>query len=123
GIERVHKLESLQGELERMQHAAIRLALENKPDEARVFVGKEFRPLAVTFIDEARRFYEQQSKLLDKGRADISEQVGFLTLVLAAVSLFAILAGLTIGMNLSRIITSQLRESIAQLSSSSAEIV
>ena len=44
-------------------------------------------------------------------------------MTLGFVSVFAILTGLTIGLHLSRTITRELRESIAQLSASSAEIL
>ena len=123
GLDLVNELESLQEQLEQAQHRAVRLAQEQKHEEALAFTIKEFRPLSLALIEKARLFYERQSKLLDKGRIDLTEKVGFFTVMLTAVSLFAILAGLMIGFRLSRMITHQLWESIAQLSSSSAEIL
>lgn len=123
GIGLVNQLETLQEQLEQAQQQAVRLVLEKKHDEALAFTIQEFRPRSLALIEKARLFYEQQSKLLDKGRTELGEKVSFFTLALIAVSLFAILAGLTIGFRLSRIITRELQESIAQLSSSSAEIL
>lgn len=123
GMDRVDELENLQEQLEQAQQRAVRLAMEKKYEEAITFTIKEFRPRSLALIEKARRFYEQQSRLLDKGRAELGEKVELFTRTVAVVSLFAVLAGLTIGLHLSRTITHQLRASIAQLSSSSAEIL
>jgi methyl-accepting chemotaxis protein len=123
----VNELESLQQQLQQAQHEAIRLALkqtrEQKNEEAIDYTMKEFRPRSIALIEKAKNFYEGQTKLLDKGRIDLAEEVRLYTLTLVVVSLFAIFAGMSIGMHLGRVISSQLRESIAQLSSSSAEIL
>ncbi|SOD41093.1 HAMP domain-containing methyl-accepting chemotaxis protein [Nitrosovibrio sp. Nv4] len=123
GIDQLDGLETLQEQLELAQQQAVRLVLDRRHEEALALTIREFRPRSLALIEKARRFYEQQSKQLDKGRTELAENVSLFTHILALVSLFAVLAGLTIGVYLSRIITSQLRESIAQLSSSSAEIL
>lgn len=119
----VNELESIQQQLEQAQHEATRLALEHKNEEARAYTMKEFRPRSLALIEKAKNFYEGQLRLLDKGRIDLAEEVRLYTLVLIIVSLFAIFSGLTIGLNLGRMITGRLRESIVQLSASSAEIL
>jgi methyl-accepting chemotaxis protein len=119
----VNELESLQQRLQQAQHEAIRLAQEQKNEEAITYTMKEFRPHSIALIEKAKNFYEEQTKLLDKGRINLAEEVRLYTLTLVIVSLLAIFAGLSIGMHLGRVISSQLRESIAQLSSSSAEIL
>lgn len=123
GADLVNDLESLQQQLERAQHEVLQLVLEQKKDEAITHTIKEFRPRSLALIEKAKRFYERQSKLLDKGRIDLTEEVRHLTLILMITSLFALLAGLTIGFHLSHTITRELRESIVQLSASSAEIL
>lgn len=123
GIDLINDMESLQEQLEQAQQSAVRLALEQKNEEAVAYTIKEFRPRSFALIEKAKHFYERQSKLLDKGRIDLAENVSLFTLTLTVVSLLAILVGLMIGFHLGRTITRQLRESIAQLSSSSAEIL
>ncbi|HKX52298.1 MAG TPA: methyl-accepting chemotaxis protein [Nitrosospira sp.] len=118
----LNELESLRQQLEGAQQQAIRLSFEQKPEEALAFVINTFRPLSLAFIDKAKRFYEQQSAILESRKTEAMEKVGSYTTALVAVSLFTVLVGLTIGIRLSRTITRQLRESIAQLASSSAEI-
>lgn len=116
-------LETLQQQLEQAQHQAVRLALEKKIPAATEHTIKEFRPRSMALIEKAKRFYEQQAKLLEKGRIELTEKVNSYTLTLIIAALFAIIVGLTIGTHLSRVITRELRENIAQLSSSSAEIL
>lgn len=118
----LNELESLRQQLEGAQQQAIRLSFEQKPEEALAFVINTFRPLSLAFIDKAKRFYEQQSAILESRKTEAMEKVKSYTTALVAVSLFTVLVGLTIGIRLSRTITRQLRESIAQLASSSAEI-
>ncbi|HET7061418.1 MAG TPA: methyl-accepting chemotaxis protein [Nitrosospira sp.] len=121
--EMLDTLESLHQRLEAAQQQALQLALAQKPEEALAFVINTFRPLSLALIDKAKRFYEEQSLLLERRKTELAENVRFFNILLLAVSLFAVLVGLTIGIHLSRVITRQLRESIAQLSSSSAEIL
>lgn len=116
-------LETLQQQLEQAQQQAVRLALEKKTEEAIAYTIKEFRPRSIALIEKAKRFYEQQAKLLEKGRIELAEKVNSYTLTLIIAALFAIIVGLTIATHLSRAITRELRENIAQLSSSSAEIL
>ncbi len=116
-------LETLQQQLEQAQHHTVRLALQKKTDAATEYAIQEFRPRSVALIEKAKRFYEQQAKLLEKGRIELTEKVNSYTLTLIIAALFAIIVGLTIGTHLSRVITRELRENIAQVSSSSAEIL
>lgn len=116
-------LETLQQQLEQAQHHTVRLALQKKTDAAIEYAIQEFRPRSVALIEKAKRFYDQQARLLEKGRIELAEKVNSYTLTLIIAALFAIIVGLTIGTHLSRVITRELRENIAQVSSSSAEIL
>ncbi len=116
-------LETLQQQLEQAQHHTVRLALQKKTDAATEYAIQEFRPRSVALIEKAKRFYDQQARLLEKGRIELAEKVNSYTLTLIIAALFAIIVGLTIGTHLSRVITRELRENIAQVSSSSAEIL
>ncbi|MBA2658897.1 MAG: MCP four helix bundle domain-containing protein [Nitrosospira sp.] len=123
GLDFIKDFESLQEKLEQAEHEAVRLALEDKIEEATAYTINEFRPLSFALIDKAAQFHERKSRLLDKARVHLTERVRLFTWTLAAVSLFTILVGLGIGIHLSRTITRELRESIIQLSASSAEIL
>jgi len=119
----LNELESLHQQLDEAQQQAVRLSFEQKPEEALAFVINTFRPLSHAFIDKAKRFYEKQSAILESRKTEAMEKVRSYTTALVAVSLFTVLVGLTIGIRLSRMITGQLRENIAQLASSSAKIL
>jgi methyl-accepting chemotaxis protein len=126
GGDLLEDLEELQQQTEKAQQQAVRLALENKKEakEAAIdYTIREFRPRSIALIQKATRFYDQQAKLLEKGRIEVAEKANSYTLTLIIAALFAIIVGLTIGTHLSRVITRELRENIAQLSSSSAEIL
>jgi methyl-accepting chemotaxis protein len=123
GLEFIKEFESFQEKLEQAEHETVRLALEGKIEEATAYAINHFRPLSFALIDKAMQFHERKSQMLEKGRAELAEKVNLYTLTLALVSLFALLTGLTIAFHLSRTITRELRESIAQLSASSAEIL
>ena len=119
-------LEELEQQTEKAQQQAVRLALENKKEakEAAIdYTIREFRPRSIALIQKATRFYDQQAKLLEKGRIELAEKVNSYTLTLIIAALSALIVGLTIATHLSRAITRELRENIAQLSSSSAEIL
>lgn len=119
----LNELQSLHQQLEEAQQQAVRLSLDQKPEEALAFVTNTFRPLSLAFIDKAKRFYEQQSAILESRKIEAADKVSSYATALVAVSLFTVLVGLTIGIRLSRTITRQLRENIVQLASSSAEIL
>ena len=126
GGDLLEDLEELQQQTEKAQQQAVRLALENKEETKKAAIDytiREFRPRSLALIQKATRFYDQQAKLLEKGRIEVAEKANSYTLTLIIAALFAIIVGLTIGTHLSRVITRELRESIAQLSSSSAEIL
>jgi len=123
GLEFIKDFESLQEKLEHAENEAVRLALEDKIEEATAYTINEFRPLSFALIDKAAEFHERKSRLLDQAKVHLMEEVRLFTWTLAAVSLFAVLAGVAIGIHLSRTITRELRESIVQLSASSAEIL
>ena len=126
GGDLLEDLEELQQQTEKAQQQAVRLALENKEEAKKAAIDytiREFRPRSLALIQKATRFYDQQAKLLEKGRIEVAEKANSYTLTLIIAALFAIIVGLTIGTHLSRVITRELRESIAQLSSSSAEIL
>jgi methyl-accepting chemotaxis protein len=123
GSDLLEDLEVLQQQTEKAQQQAMRLALEMKTEEAIAFVIEEFRPRSTALIEKAMHFYDQQGKLLNKGRIELSEKVSSYMLTLIVVALFAVIVGLAIGTHLSRVITRELRENISQLSSSSAEIL
>lgn len=119
----VKEFESLHGKLEQAEHETVRLALEDKIEEATAYAINHFRPPSFVLTDKAAQFHGRKSRLLDKARVHLTEEIRLLKLMLVAVSLFAILGGLAIGGHLSHTIARELRESIVQLSASSAEIL
>jgi methyl-accepting chemotaxis protein len=114
---------ALQAKNELAQDGVIELARQGKRAQALALGIEEVRPLSATLIDQAERFRDREIKLMAQGRTDLATTVNLLTWVMWGASLFALVAGLAIGLYLSRAITRQLRESIGQLSASSSEIL
>ena len=117
------EIAALQAKNEQIQDRVIELAREGKHAEALALSIKEVRQLNTTLSDKMDRFREHEVALMKEGRAELAATAGLLTLVMAGAALLALIAGLTIGFYLSRAITRQLRESIAQIASSASEIL
>ncbi|KAF0158990.1 MAG: methyl-accepting chemotaxis sensory transducer, partial [Rhodocyclaceae bacterium] len=112
-----------QAKSEQAQTRVIDLARQGKRAEALALGIKEVRPLSASLIEKVRSFRDRQVRLVEDERAKLTATVNLLTLVMVGAALLALVAGLTIGIYLSRSITRQLRESIAQIASSSGEIL
>src|SRR5688500_11152976 len=70
GIALVDGLESVHGQLEQAQRAAIGLVLEQRREEALTFVREKFRPLSLALVDKAKHFHQWQSTLLEKRKSE-----------------------------------------------------
>ncbi|OGQ82029.1 MAG: chemotaxis protein [Deltaproteobacteria bacterium RIFCSPLOWO2_12_FULL_60_19] len=105
------------------QEQGIAFLQQEKRKEAVALSDKELLPVALKLRDQCDQYIELQQKRLAEGREDLSKTLGRSAFLLVAVSLLAIVSGLAIGFQLTRSITRQLREAIARLSSSSAEIL
>jgi methyl-accepting chemotaxis protein len=123
GLDEVNEIAAMQAQHEEAQERVVDLAGQGKRAEALALGIKEVSPLSAALIDKVESVRDRQLRLLAEDRAKLAATVGLFMLTMAIVSALAILVGLTIGVYLSRAITRQLRESIAQLSASSAEIL
>jgi CHASE3 domain sensor protein len=56
GIALVNELESLQQQLTQAQHGAVRLALDQKNEEAIEYTIREFRPRSLALVEKAKQF-------------------------------------------------------------------
>ncbi|MFA6921816.1 MAG: methyl-accepting chemotaxis protein [Gallionella sp.] len=119
----LQEVKYLQQQNERAQQRVIALAQQGKRGEALALGIKEVRPLTTTLLEKLDQFRERELKLETEGRADLETTTHRFMLAMAMAALLAIVAGLGIGIYLSRTITRQLRASIDQLSTSSAEIL
>jgi methyl-accepting chemotaxis protein len=119
----LNEIANLQVKHEEAQEKVTAMAQQGKRKEALALGMKEVYPLSNELIQKAERFRERQAKLMTEGRTELKQKVHRFSLLLAVLSLMAIISGLVIGFLVIRSITRQLRESISQLSSSSAEIL
>lgn len=123
GPRMLDEIADIQVKHEQAQEKVVALAKQGKLAEAITLSLKEVRPLTHQLIDKAEVFRERQIKLRAEGRAEVTATAKRLSTVMGIISLLGLISGLAIGYYLTRSITRQLRESIAQLSSSSAEIL
>jgi methyl-accepting chemotaxis protein len=119
----VEEIAEIQKKHKEAQERGIALIQQGKRSEATALSDKEVLPLAVELRDKCDQYIEFKQKRLVDLRADVSRTLGRSTIVLISVSLLGLISGLVIGVLLTRSITQQLREAIAQISSSSSEIL
>src|SRR3989338_7170751 len=123
GSDMLNEIAAMQAKNEQWQERVVELAGRGKHAEALALGIKEVYPLTQALIGKVERFRERETKLETEGRAELEAAVHRSMLTMAITALLGILAGLGIGITLSRTITRQLRESVTQLSTSSAEIL
>jgi methyl-accepting chemotaxis protein len=123
GKSMLNEIATLQAKHEQGQEHAVDLARRGKLTEALALGIRDVRPLTDALTEKAERFRERELKLEADGRADLAASVNQVYFLMGGISLFGLLLGLSLGYYLSRTITRQLRESVSQLSTSSAEIL
>ncbi|MDO8704317.1 MAG: methyl-accepting chemotaxis protein, partial [Sulfuricaulis sp.] len=123
GSDMLNEIAAMQAKNEQWQERVVDLERRGKHAEALTLGIKEVYPLTQALIGKVERFREREAKLETEGRAELEAAVHRSMLTMAITALLGILAGLGIGITLSRAITRQLRESVTQLSTSSAEIL
>ena len=123
GPNALEEIASLQARHKAVQEGIISLIQQGKGTEAIVLSHKEVFPLAAELRKKCDEYIDQQRKRLAQGRADTSASTARFSLIVVLVSFVAIGSGLAAAFLLTRTIGRRLRESISQLSSSSAEIL
>lgn len=113
---------SLQNKYRQEQEKIISISETNLTD-AIALNAKEVVPLRKQLGEKIGQFYDMQMKLVAQKRADVTATMKNQLLVMIVVLFAALIIGLAIGFYIARSITRQLRDAIARLSSSSAEIL
>ncbi len=121
----INEIADAQNKYHEAQEQGVQLVEEGKYKEA-MAIGSKAVPLVAALRDKINQYIKRQQEHLTAGRSDVSRVIDRTFLLLLSISAFAIVLGLAFGVVLSRLITrqtSQLREIITQLASSSAEIL
>ncbi len=108
--------------LEAGQEKGARLVQQGRREEA-VALGEEMLPLTRSARQKVDQYIERQQHRLQGARADVTSGLDRTLLQLLAISSITVVLSVVLAWILSRAITLQLRETIAQLSASSAEIL
>ncbi len=119
----IDEIAALQLKHEEAQQKVIALAREGKRPEAIAHGIREVRPLTGQLTELVDRFSARQLRLETESEQAVVATIGRLNALRLTVVVLAVLFAAGMGFTLSRSITKQLREGIAQLSSSSAEIL
>jgi methyl-accepting chemotaxis protein len=93
--------------------------LQESLETSRAQVG----PIREDVFEKLGTLIERQNQILSQAREEVSRRVSLASTIMIIVSFLALIFGLAIAFLLTRTIARQLRESIALLSSSSAQIV
>ncbi len=105
-----------------IQGKTITMFLEGKKSEALDIAFNQLKPLTQELIDNAEKFKTLQTKMESEGIKNVESSVNGTILFMSIISLIGFAGGMVIAFLLTRNISIQLRESINQVSSSSAEI-
>ena len=118
----VDEIADIQKKYNESQEQGIRLIEQGNPNEA-IALSDKVVPLSIALRDKCDQYIKLQQKRTAEGRSGISRVLDRTFLMLSSFSALAIVLGLAFGALLTRSITRPLREGVAQLSSSSAEIL
>ena len=122
-VAELNDIATIQAELERYVHSAINLVQRGKTAEAIAMSEAEMLPRARTLSDKTERFRNAQLGMIDAQRQQLKEAVDRIVIAIALASLVGFSLCLLFSTYLTRSINRQLRETISQLTSASAEIL
>ena len=122
GMRLVDEIADTQKKYKEGQEEGIRLMEQGKHKEA-LALSEKVLPISLALRDKCDQYIKRQQKQLAEGRSDVSGVLERTFLLLSSISILAIVLGLAFGTLLTRSIARPLRETVAQLSSSSAEIL
>ncbi len=122
GRRMVDNLTELQLKYKQEQDKIIALLKQGKYTEA-VGLDRNVRTTSENLLREADLFRKRELTIADKGYTEVAATANRLSYTMGVVSIIALLCGIGVAFCLTRIITSQIRESVTQISSSSAEIL
>ncbi|HEX6929242.1 MAG TPA: methyl-accepting chemotaxis protein, partial [Gammaproteobacteria bacterium] len=110
-------------QFEAAEDRGLALIGEGRFQDARAFGEDEVAPLSDRMMTLVEQFNDRQAAIIAQERESLVRSANFLTFMMVAVSVAAIVAGLLIAVFLGRGITRRLQESAGLLSSSAAEIL
>ncbi len=119
----VENIAALQTKYKQAQEKVITMAQQGNRTEAIALSSSEVTPLRVELINTLEQFQQIQMNLEAQQRADVDATAKNLSLVMAFISIAALICGTTIGLYITRSTTYKLRDAVSRLSSSSAEIL
>ena len=118
----INEIAGVQKKYKAAQEQGIQLLEQAKLKEA-IAHGDKVVPLVIALGDKCDQYIALEQKQLAEGRAAVSRGLDRTFLLLASISVFAIVLGLAFGALLTRAISRQLHESINQVAASSSQIL
>lgn len=122
-LSRLDEIISIQNRYKQAIEKLIDVSGQMNRTEAIALSIRDVRPFRIELGNKIKQFHDMQTDLETKERAGVEATAINLIMVMAAVSIMALIAGIVAGFYITRSITSQLRDATARLSSSSAEIL
>ncbi|MGE0356373.1 MAG: methyl-accepting chemotaxis protein [Burkholderiales bacterium] len=122
GLRLVDEIGAIEKQYRERQEEAIRL-LERGNAKGAIALSDTLGVLVIALRDKCAAYIQLRQKQMDEAQSGVSAMIDRTFLVLASLSLLAIVAGVAFGALLTSSITRQLREAINRLSSSSSEIL
>ncbi|HXG57447.1 MAG TPA: methyl-accepting chemotaxis protein [Thermoanaerobaculia bacterium] len=119
----VERITATQKRIVETQEQGLALVKEGKRDAALTLATETILPLGEALRDDTKRYIEHQEKRLASGREAIARSIAATFRLAGTIAAIAIIGGLLLGGIITRAITRPLRETVAMLASSSAEIL
>ena len=123
GLGMVRELADLHEKYKDGQEKVIAIAQEGRIEGALALGIKETRPVGDELTKKVEQFRARQVRLASERRAEVTTTANLLFTIMMVISALAVISSIAVAFHITRTLTRQLRESIARISSSSAEIL
>lgn len=123
GLGMVRELADLHEKYKGGQEKVIAMAQQGRIKEALALGIKETRPVGDELTKKVEQFRARQVRLAGERRAEVTTMANLLFTIMMVISALAVISSIAVAFHITRTLTRQLRESIARISSSSAEIL
>lgn len=117
------EIAKLRADLDQKVNNVIELVQHEKIADAIAMAEVDLLPRARALTDKAEKLRDAQLDLVSRQRVELGKTMDRIAIAITLVSLVGLLFGIAFSIYLSRAITRQLRETIAQLTTSSTEIL
>ncbi|MDY6861394.1 MAG: MCP four helix bundle domain-containing protein, partial [Thermodesulfobacteriota bacterium] len=123
GLGMLSDMAGLHEQYKEWQRKLIAMAQQGQAEEALALGLRKARPVGYKLTKKIDQFRARQNLLAEKRLGEVTSTANLLFKIMILVSAFAAVSSIVVAFHITRTLTKQLHESIAQLSSSSTQIL